>query len=62
MSSSNDLRDRELKRLKLALATFALQLDTFEEQTHGVLRSIGQPRTDGQPGRGPQMGGRRVGQ
>lgn len=41
MSSSNDLRARELNRLKLALATFALHLDAFEERTHGMLRSMG---------------------
>jgi hypothetical protein len=54
MSSSNDLRVRELNRLKLALATFALHLDAFEERTHGLLRSIDGPRDDG---RGPQKGG-----
>jgi hypothetical protein len=46
MSSSNDPRVRELTRLKLALATFALQLDTFEVRAHGVLSSIGQSADD----------------
>jgi hypothetical protein len=35
-----------LTRLKLALATFALQLDTFEVRAHGVLSSIGQSVDD----------------
>jgi hypothetical protein len=62
MSSSNDLRDRELNRLKLALATFALHLDAFEERTHGLLHSIGQSR-DGRLLRpGPEIGGTRAGQ
>jgi hypothetical protein len=42
MSSSSDPRKSELIRLKLALATFALQLDTFELRAHGALSSIGQ--------------------
>jgi hypothetical protein len=46
MSSSIDPRVRELTRLKLALATFALQLDTFEVRAHGVLSSIGQSADD----------------
>lgn len=41
MSSSIDPRVGELTRLKLALATFALQLDMFEVRAHGVLSSIG---------------------
>jgi len=57
MSASNELRVRELNRLKLALATFALHLNAFEERTHGVLRSIDQSRDDGLPGRGPERGG-----
>jgi hypothetical protein len=43
MSSSNDPRLRELNRLKLAMATFALQLDTFELRAHGMLLSMGRP-------------------
>ena len=41
MNSWNDPRARELKRLQLALATFALQLDAFELRTDSVLRAIG---------------------
>ena len=41
MSSSNDPRLRELNRLKLAMATFALQLNTFELRAHGMLLSMG---------------------
>lgn len=51
MSTSNDPRLRELNRLKLAMATFALQLDTFEVRTYGVLLSISRPIEDG-PGHG----------
>jgi hypothetical protein len=57
MSSSNDVRVRELNRLKLALATFALHLNAFEERTHGVLRSMDQSKDDRLPGRGPERGG-----
>ena len=39
--TSNDPHGRELNRLKLALATFALQLDTFELRTHILLNAIG---------------------
>lgn len=46
MSSSIDPRVRELTRLRLALATFALQLDMFEVRAHGVLSSIGQSADD----------------
>ena len=55
MSSSIDPRVRELARLKLALATFALQLDTFEVRAHGVLSSIG-PSADDPLGREPRKG------
>jgi hypothetical protein len=51
MSTSNDPRLRELNRLKLAMATFALQLDTFEVRAHGVMLSIGRSGEDG-PGLG----------
>ena len=47
MNSWNDPRARELKRLQLALATFALQLDAFELRTDSVLRAFGRPRDDG---------------
>jgi hypothetical protein len=57
MSSSNDVRVRELNRLKLALATFALHLNAFEERTRGVLRSIDRSRDDALPGRGSERGG-----
>jgi hypothetical protein len=56
MSSSNDPRVRELNRLKLAMATFALQLDAFEVRAHGVLLSISRPRDDG-PGHGRRKEG-----
>ena len=46
MSTPNDPRLRELNRLKLAMATFALQLDTFEVRAHSVLLSIGRPTED----------------
>jgi hypothetical protein len=59
MSASNDPRARELNQLKLALATFALQLDAFELQAHGVLLSMGQPGDD-RPGRGARNGDRVV--
>ena len=60
MSSSNDPRVRELTRLKLALATFALQLDTFEVRAHGVLSSIGQSADDAlghEPRKGDKIAG-----
>ena len=43
--------------ISLALATFALHLNAFEERTHGVLRSIDQSRYDGLPGQEPARGG-----
>jgi hypothetical protein len=55
MSSSIDPRVRELARLKLALATFALQLDTFEVRAYGVLSSIG-PSANDTLGREPRKG------
>ena len=61
MSSQNDPRARELTRLKLALATFALQLDAFEQQAHGVLRSIGQPKDEGPRSHKPWKRGPRKG-
>ena len=57
MNSWNDPRARELKRLQLALTTFALQLDAFELRTDSVLRSIGRPADDGPiPHLAPQLG------
>ncbi|THD54580.1 MAG: hypothetical protein E8A46_08280 [Bradyrhizobium sp.] len=53
----DDARAEELEHLKLALATFALQLDAFEMRTHGLLLAAGKP---GNPvpapdrGRGPR--------
>ena len=52
MSLGNDPRTRELIRLKLALATFALRLDAFEQQARGLLRSIGQFDDPNPPRRG----------
>ena len=46
MSSQDDPRAEELGQLKLALATFALQLDTFEMQTLEVLHAVGKPEND----------------
>ena len=60
MISSIDPRLRELTRLKLALATFALQLDTFELRAHGVLSSIGQSADDAlghEPRKGDKIAG-----
>ena len=39
----DDARAEELEHLKLALATFALQLDAFEMRTHGLLLTAGKP-------------------
>ena len=60
MISSIDPRVRELTRLKLALATFALQLDTFELRAHDVLSSIGQSADDAlghEPRKGDKIAG-----
>lgn len=60
MISSIDPRVRELTRLKLALATFALQLDTFELRAHGVLSSIGRSADDAlghEPRKGDKIAG-----
>ena len=58
MNSWNDPRARELKRLQLALTTFALQLDAFELRTDSVLRSIGRSADDDGsiPNLAPQVG------
>ena len=55
MSSSIDPRIRELTRLKLALATFALQLDMFEVRAHGLLSSVAPSPADAL-GRQPRKG------
>jgi len=62
MSSSNDLRVRELNRLKLALATFALHLDAFEARTLGLLHSVGRPKDEDLPGHRLRKGGTHAGQ
>ena len=55
MNPKDDPRAEQLGQLKLALATFALQLDAFEMRTHEVLLSVGKPdrRTNS---RGPRKG------
>ena len=58
MGQREDARAEELGQLKLALATFALQLDAFEMRTRGVLRAAGKPDNSvGHPGSGrePRM-------
>jgi hypothetical protein len=60
MSKANDSRVRELRELKLALATFALQLDAFEQRARSVLLSIGHAKDGGRdygPQRGPKIAG-----
>jgi hypothetical protein len=50
-------RAEELEHLKLALATFAVQLDAFEMRTHGLLLAVGKPGNLVPPpdrGRGPR--------
>ncbi len=57
MNHRDDARADELDHLKLALATFALQLDAFEMRTHGLLRAAGKPGNLVPPpgsGRGPR--------
>jgi len=46
MKLGDERRTEELGHLKLALATFALQLDAFELRTHEVLLAVEQPLTD----------------
>lgn len=41
MDQRDDLRAKELHNLRLALATFALQLDAFEMRTRGGLPRTG---------------------
>ncbi len=43
MNRGEIARVEELGHLKLALATFALQLDAFEMRTHEVLLAVGKP-------------------
>lgn len=43
MRHGEDARAAELGRLKLALATFALQLDAFEMRAREVLLTAGKP-------------------
>jgi hypothetical protein len=43
MKYGRDARAEELEHLKLALATFALQLEAFEMRTHDVLLAVGKP-------------------
>jgi hypothetical protein len=45
----DERRDEELGHLKLALATFALQLDVFETRTHQILLAVGKPETQNPP-------------
>ncbi len=45
----DERRDEELGHLKLALATFALQLDVFETRTHQILLAVGKPETQNRP-------------
>jgi len=53
----DDARAEERDHLKLALATFALQLDAFEMRTHGWLLTVarsGNPVPPPSSGRGPR--------
>ena len=43
LNYGDDARAEELDHLKLALATFALQLDAFEMRTHRLLLTVGKP-------------------
>jgi hypothetical protein len=47
MRWEEDARAAELDLLKLALATFALQLDVFEMRAHQVLLTVGKPVNSG---------------
>ena len=49
----DDARAEELEHLKLALATFALQLDAFEMRAHGLLPAAGKPVPAPDRGHGP---------
>jgi hypothetical protein len=55
MKHGDDARIEELNNLRLALATFVLQLDSFEMRTHEGLLMASKlakpvPRTDGSRG------------
>jgi hypothetical protein len=41
----DERRDEEVGHLKLALATFALQLDVFETRAHQILLEVGKHET-----------------
>jgi hypothetical protein len=65
VNHGDDARAEELDHLKLALATFALQLDAFEMRTHGLLLRVGKPGNLVLPtdsGRGPRKDERIDGQ
>jgi hypothetical protein len=51
----DDARARELSNLKLALATFALQLDAFELRTKATRQAAGKVKNPAPP---PNEGGR----
>ena len=57
MKHGDDARAEELNNLKLALATFVLQLDAFEMRMHQGLPKVGKPRKPATPtdgGSGPR--------
>lgn len=43
MNYRDDARTKELNNLRLALATFVLQLDAFEMRNHEGLPRVGKP-------------------
>jgi hypothetical protein len=45
----DERRDEELGHLKLALATFALQLNVFETRAHQILLAVDKPETQNPP-------------
>ena len=49
MELGDERRTEELGHLKLALTTFALQLDAFELRTHEVLLAVEEPVTENPP-------------
>jgi hypothetical protein len=51
MSSARDARAEELEQLRLALATFSLQLDAFEMRTKELL--LAADKVNANVGRGP---------
>ncbi len=60
MGHGEDARAAELQNLRLALATFALQLDAFEIRATGALRAASRqssiPRAPARPATGFQAG------